>query len=56
MPLALPICLLFISLLQSVNRAQFLNTTSLSILFGFTTGGGTGTMDIVPLTSVYASL
>ena len=32
--LALTICILFISLIQSVNGAQFLNTTSLFLLFG----------------------
>ena len=39
MSLALSICVLFISLMQSVNGAQFLNTTSLSLLFGFVPGG-----------------
>ena len=33
MYLALSICLLFISLIQSVNDAQLLNTTSLFLLF-----------------------
>ena len=32
---------------------QFLNTTSLSLLFGFAAGGGTGEIDIIPLTSIY---
>ena len=32
MSLALSICVLFISLMQSVNGAQFLNITSLSLL------------------------
>ena len=55
MSLALSICLLFISLMQSVNDAQFLNTTSLFLLFGATTLLVFGTA-IVPLTVVYASL
>ena len=36
--------------------AQFLNTTSLSLLFGFAAGGGTGTIVTVPLTIIYSSL
>ena len=56
MYLALSICVLFISLLQSVNGAQLLNTTSLSLLFEFAAGGGGGAIVIVPLTSIYASL
>ena len=56
MYLALSIYELFISLMQSVSRAQFLNTTSLSLLFGFATGGEIGEIVIVPLTSIYASL
>ena len=56
MYLALSICVLFISLMQSVNGAQFLNTTSLSLLFGCAAGGGTGAIVIVPLASIYASL
>ena len=49
---ALAICVLFISLMQSVNGAQFLNITFLLLLFGFTAaGGGTGTIDVVPLKS-----
>ena len=55
MSLALSICLLFISLMQSVNDAQFLNTTSLFLLFGATTLPVFGTA-IVPLTVVCASL
>ena len=54
MYLALSICVLFISLMQSVNGAQFLNTTSLTLLFGFATGGSTGAITIVSLTSIYA--
>ena len=45
--LVLSICVLFISLMQSVNAAQ---------LFGFAAGSGTGAIVIVPLTSIYASL
>ena len=59
MSLALSICVLFISLMQSVNEAQLLNTTySLLSLFGFATGAGAGAGAIIidPLTSVYASL
>ena len=50
MYLALYICVFFISLMQSVNRAQFLNTTSLLALFGlFPSCAGTVR---VPLTSI----
>ena len=35
MPLALSTCVLFILLMQSVNGAQFLNTTFLLLLFSF---------------------
>ena len=56
MSLALSICVLFISLMQSVNGAQFLNTNSLWLLFAFIAGGGTGANVIVPLTGIYASL
>ena len=40
------------------NGAQFLNTTSSSLLFEFAAGGGgdADATDIVPLTSIYASL
>ena len=40
MSLALSICVLFISLMQPVNGAQFLNTTTLSALFGFSSACG----------------
>ena len=56
MSLAWSVCVLFMCLLQSVSREQFLNTTSLLLLFGFTVGGNTGVIVIVPLTSIYASL
>ena len=49
------ICVLFVSLMQSANRAKFLNFTYLSVLFGFAGGGGTGAIDIVLLASIYAS-
>ena len=42
--------------MQSVNGVQFLNTTSLSLFFGFTTCASNGAIDIVRLTSIYASL
>ena len=50
MSLALPICLLFISHMQSVNRAQCLNTTFLLLLFGSSLA--CSVIDIVPLTKV----
>ena len=40
--------------MQSVNEAQFLNITSLLVLFGFVSASGV--IDMVPLTSIYASL
>ena len=48
---ALAICVLFISLMQSVNGVQFLNTTSLSSLFGLS--HTCAAIDIKPLTSIY---
>ena len=56
MSLVWSVCVLFMWLLQSVSRKQFLNTTSLLLLFGFTAGGNTGVIVIVPLASIYASL
>ena len=50
MYLALSISVLFISLMQSVKRAQFLNTTSLSLLFVF--ASVYFSIDIVPLTTM----
>ena len=47
MYLALSICVLFISVMQSVNGAQFLNATSLPTLSG-STGAGTCATIIVP--------
>ena len=56
MCLALSTCVLLISLMQSVDRVQFLNTPSLSLLFGFAAASGTGAIDIVHLASIHASL
>ena len=42
--------------MQSGNGAQFLNTTFLSLLLGFTPGGGTDSISIDPSTSIYVSL
>ena len=50
MYLALSICVLFISLMQSANGAQFLNTTSLSALSAVAGAAAYSTV-IVPLTS-----
>ena len=55
MSLALSVCVLFFLLLQLVNGAQFLNTTFLSLLAEFA-AGGTGAIDIIPLTSMYELL
>ena len=55
MSLTLSICVLFISLMHSVNGVQFLNTTSLSLLSGIAVAG-TGGIVIAPLTSIYTSL
>ena len=53
MCLALSIYVLFISLMQSVNGAQFLNTAFLLALFGLPSA--CAAIGIVPLTSTYAS-
>ena len=53
MSLALSIFVLFISLMQSVNGAQLLNTTC--ILF-FSLSAANGTTVIAPLASICASL
>ena len=55
MYLALSICVLFVSLMQLVNGAHFLNTTFLPSLSG-SVGVSTHTTVIVTLTSKYASL
>ena len=49
------ICVLFISLMQAVNGAKFLNTTSLFPIFGATAVAVFRTV-IVTLTTFYASL
>ena len=41
--------------MQSVNGSKFLNATSLLTISGCA-GAGTRSIDIVPLTSIYASL
>ena len=56
MSLVLSVCVLFISLMQSVNGAQFLNIKSSLLLFGFAAGGCTASIDIFPLKTKYASL
>ena len=54
--LALSACVLFISLMQSVNGAQFLNMTFLLVLFAAAPATELPATDIVPLKSIYASL
>ena len=56
MYLALSICVLFISPMQSVNRATILNITSSLLFFGSAASGGTSATAIVPLTSIYSSV
>ena len=51
----MPLALLFISLMQSVNGTQLLNTTFLFLLLGTPAVPMFGTV-IVPITSMYASL
>ena len=53
MSLALSVCVLFISLMQSVNGAQFLNTTCILL---FPQPAANSASLIVPLASIYASL
>ena len=48
-------CVLFISLIQSIYGAQFLNITCSPTLFG-SAGAGTRVTVTVPLASIYASL
>ena len=55
MSVALSICVLFISLMQSVSGAQFLNTTFLFPLFGVAAIPVFGTV-IVLLIAMYGSL
>ena len=52
MSLVLSTCVLFVSLMQSVNGAQFLNITYLLLLFAAVNG----TLDIFPLPHIFASL
>ena len=54
MSLALTICVFFISLMPSVNEAEFLNTTFL--LLSLVLFPAHGVTVIVPLTNIYASL
>ena len=51
MCLALSNCVLFISLMQPVNGAQFFNTTFLLALFGLSPA--CAAINVVPLTSHY---
>ena len=53
MTLALPTYVLFISLMESVNRAQLLNVTFLLL---FPPSAANAATVIVPLTSIYSSL
>ena len=52
MSLALSICVLLISLIQLVNRAQFLNITFLSSLFAPAAAAAVLLTLIVPLTRI----
>ena len=57
MSLALSICVLLISLIQLVNRAQFLNITFLLVLLAAAASTAAVLLTlIVPLTRIYASL
>ena len=49
---ALSIFVFFISLMQSVNGVEYLNTASLSPLLALYLGGAA--IDIAPITSIYA--
>ena len=53
---ALSTCVLFISVMQLVSGAQFLNITFLLLLFTAVTAAVVFGTVIVPLTSMYASL
>ena len=53
MYLALPNCVLFISLMQLVNGAQFLNAICIRL---FPPPAATCATVIVPVTSIYASI
>ena len=54
--LVISISTLFISLLQSVNSAQFLNITFLLAIFASASGAAVLLTVILPLTSMHASL
>ena len=54
MSLPLSTCLFFVSFIQSLRGAQFLNTNSLSLLFGLYCARAS--IDIVSVASIYASL
>ena len=56
MSLALSICELFISLIQLVNGAQFLNTTFLLVLFAKASVAAVLLTPILSLTRIYASI
>ena len=58
MPLALSICVLFISLIQLIKGAQFLNDTLLSVSSAclVAVSAPLPLIVIVPLTRIYASL
>ena len=56
MSLALSTCVLFISLMQLMNGAQFLNVTFLLVLFALASAAVELLTVIVPLTRIYASL
>ena len=53
MPFAFSICVLLISLMQSVNGARFLNTTCILLL---PLSAANAVTVIVPLATIYASL
>ena len=53
MPLALSTCVLFISLMQSVNRANFLNLIFTFWSLAVVPTPGVSSADIVPLASIY---
>ena len=54
MSLALSFCILFISLIQSVNRAQFLDIIFSFILFMTAAATKMSATIIIPFTSMYA--
>ena len=56
MSLALPTCVLLISLMEIVNGAQFLNITFLLVLFASASAAAVLLTAIVHLTRMYASL